>query len=211
MGNIVHVGNALPEVKTVGDIIDRLNRLMNVEIDKQMLESERVIRRCNYIQEASIAAQCNIILGERKNSVKKVIHMFPHTGFNVNHLENLMKDNPYVDTLLATISHVSPGHALISKAEEYNLNFVCSNSHAMEIYENGLPLLMLYNNTCHKRISSFFANGLPVLHWISLVLVQSGITQRIWLLITSEIKDKAEAKLGKILYCPNKSNLPTIV
>jgi hypothetical protein len=72
--------------------------------------------------------------------MKKVIHMFPHTGFTTEHLESLLRDYPGVDTLLATISRVYPGHALIAKAEELGLNFVCGNSHALEIFENGLPL-----------------------------------------------------------------------
>ena len=45
-----------------------------------------------------------------------------------------------MDTLLATISRVYPGHELIAKAEELGLNFVCGNSHAMEIFENGVPM-----------------------------------------------------------------------
>ena len=87
-----------------------------------------------------MAAQCKILLGDRDKPMKKVIHMFPHTGFNVSHLEQLVADNPGVDTLLATISRVYPGHELIAKAKELGLNFICGNSHAMEIFENGLPL-----------------------------------------------------------------------
>jgi hypothetical protein len=51
-----------------------------------------------------------------------------------------MEEHPDVDTLLATISRVYPGNEVISKAEFYGLNFICGNSHASEIYENGLPL-----------------------------------------------------------------------
>lgn len=139
-GNIVHVGVALPEVKTVGDMIDRLNKFMDVETDAQMLESERAIRGCENIEETSMAARCKILLGEKTNPMKKVIHMFPHSGFDVSHLKSLIADNPDVDTLLATISRVYPGHKLIAQAEEFGLNFICGNSHAMEIFENGLPL-----------------------------------------------------------------------
>ena len=139
-GNIVHVGVALPEVKTMGDMIDRLNRFMNIETDEQMLASERSIRGSENIQETSVDARCKILLGNRINPMRQVIHMFPHSGFDVSHLESLMKDHPDVDTLLATISRVYPGHSLIAKAEEFGLNFICGNSHAMEIFENGLPL-----------------------------------------------------------------------
>jgi hypothetical protein len=139
-GNVVYVGNVLPEIKTIGDMIDRLNQFMDIETDKQMLASERIIRKCENIQETSIAAQSKILLGDLNKPMKKVIHIFPHTGFNAKHLEYIMKDNPDVDTLLATISRVYPCHELIAKAEELGLNFICGNSHAMEIFENGLPL-----------------------------------------------------------------------
>jgi hypothetical protein len=131
-------------------MIDRLNRFMDIETDMQMLESERTIRKCESIQETSIAAQCEILLGDRDKLMKKVIHIFPHTGFNVNHLESLMKDNPDADTLLATISRVYPSHGLIAKAKELGLNFICGNSHAMEIFENGLPLAYAIHNHLPK-------------------------------------------------------------
>ena len=139
-GNVTYVGDALPEIKTVGDMIDRLNRFMNIDVDRRMLESEQEIRGCKNIDETSQAAQAKIILGDRSKPMKKVIHMFPHTGFSVGHLEQLVKDHPGVDTLLATISRVYPGHELIAKAKELGLNFICGTSHAMEIFENGLPL-----------------------------------------------------------------------
>jgi len=139
-GNIVHVGDSLPEVKTLGNMIDRLNRFMDVETDKKMLAAEQAVKGCDNITEASVAARCRIVLGDRGKPMRKVIHMFPHSGFNVSHLESLMADNPDVDTLLATISHVYPGNDLISRAEEFGIGFVCGNSHALEIFENGLPL-----------------------------------------------------------------------
>jgi len=139
-GNIVHVGDALPEVKTLGDMVDRLNRFMAVETEEKMLTAERTIKGCENITETNVAARCKIIVGNRKKPMKKVIHMFPHTGFNALHLKSLMEDNPDIDTLLATISHVYPGNDLISKAEELKLGFICGNSHALEIFENGLPL-----------------------------------------------------------------------
>jgi len=139
-GNIVHVGDALPEVKTLGDIIDRLNRFMGIETEEKMLAAERTIKGCESITETIVAARCKIIVGEKEKPIKKIIHMFPHTGFNVTHLKSLMTDNPDVDTLLATISHVYPGNELISMAEEIGIGFICGNSHGLEIFENGLPL-----------------------------------------------------------------------
>ena len=139
-GNIVYIGEPLPKVNTVGDILDRLNDFMDIKASERLLKFEQNIRGCNNIQETRVAVQGKILVGEHDNSIKKIIHMFPHTGFNASHLESLLKEHPDADTLLATISRVYPGHELIAKAEEYGLNFVCGNSHAMEIYENGLPL-----------------------------------------------------------------------
>lgn len=139
-GNIVYLGDALPQINTVGDMIDRLDRLMHVSVAEQMLEAEKKIRDCCDIAETSLAARCRILAGKRENPMKRVIHMFPHTGFTAKHLETLVKENPDVDTLIASISRVYPGHALITKAQELGLNFVCGNSHALEIFENGLPL-----------------------------------------------------------------------
>lgn len=139
-GNIVYLGDVLPEIKTVGDMMDRLDKLMNVEVDEEMLASERKIRGCDTIEETSVAARCKILVGSKERPMKKVIHMFPHTGFTVKHLEKLVSENPDVDTLLATISRVYPGHELIAKAEELGLNFICGNSHALEIFENGVPM-----------------------------------------------------------------------
>jgi len=139
-GNIVYVGDVLPEIKTVGDMMERLDKLMNVEVDEEMLAAERKIRSCDEIYETSVSARCKILVGSKDRPMKKVIHMFPHCGFTPQHLEQLVKEYPDVDTLLATISRVYPGHPLIAKAEELGLNFVCGNSHAMEIFENGVPL-----------------------------------------------------------------------
>lgn len=139
-GNIVYVGHVLPEIKTVGDMLSRLDGLMDVDVDSTMLEAEREIRRCNEIEETSVAARAKILVGSKERPMKKVIHMFPHTGFTPTHLERLISEHPDVDTLLATISRVYPGHELIAKAEELGLNFICGNSHAVEIFENGIPL-----------------------------------------------------------------------
>lgn len=145
-GNIVYVGDVLPEIKTVGGMIERLDKLMNVEVDEGMLKMERAHRNCDAIEETSVAARAKILVGSPDRPMKKVIHMFPHCGFTPAHLEKLVADNPGVDTLLATISRVYPGHALIAKAEELGLNFVCGNSHAMEIFENGVPLAQALKN-----------------------------------------------------------------
>ena len=50
------------------------------------------------------------------------------------------EEHPEIDTVLATISRVKKDSDLVKKAEEMGLNFICGNSHALEIFENGLPL-----------------------------------------------------------------------
>jgi hypothetical protein len=139
-GNILYVGEALPEVKTVGDILTRLDTLMGTKTEEKLLSYERELRGCPSIEETSVIARGKILVGKVENPVKKVIHIFPHTGFTPEHLEKVVEEHPGADTLLATISRVYPGNDLISKAEELGLNFICGNSHALEIMENGLPL-----------------------------------------------------------------------
>lgn len=145
-GNIVYVGDVFPEIKTVGDMISRLDNLMNAGSDEKMLALERDHKKCDRIEETSVAARAKILVGSLDSPMKKVIHIFPHCGFTPAHLEKLVKDYPSVDTLIASISRVYPGHELIAKAEELGLNFVCGNSHAMEIFENGIPLACALKN-----------------------------------------------------------------
>jgi len=161
-GNIVYVGDPMPEIKTVGNIIDRLDGFMDSEKEKQVLASLWDIYGTQHIEETSISAKSKILLGNRDNKVKKILHTFPHTGFNANHLRNIKNEYPEIDTLLTTISRVYPGNQLIDQAQNMNLNLVCGNSHAMEIYENGVPLAYALRNRLpdaeivifHDRVTS---------------------------------------------------------
>lgn len=139
-GNIVYFGETLPEVKTLGDILDRLERLMGTDTERTVLKEEMRIRGCESIEETCVNTCGKIVLGEPKDPVQNVIHIFPHTGFSVEDLERAYQKFPDSDTVLATISRVYPGNELIEKAKELGLKLVCGNSHAMEIFENGLPL-----------------------------------------------------------------------
>ena len=139
-GNILNVGDALPEVRTLGDMLTRIDTLMGARTDEKMLASEREIRGCPDIQETGILARGKILIGKPGDPVHKIVHIFPHTGFTPEHLERVTREFPGVDTVLATISRVYPGHPLLAKAEELKLNFICGNSHALEIFENGVPL-----------------------------------------------------------------------
>ncbi len=145
-GCVVNVGEALPEISNVGELIDRLNLLINKEEDEKVLEMERRLRNCPDLEETCIKVGAKIYLGERENPIKHIAHIHPHTGFNVKHLEQLLTEHPQIDTILASISRVYPGHELIAKAEELGLNFICGNSHAMEIFENGVPLAQAIQN-----------------------------------------------------------------
>lgn len=141
-GNIMYVGKALAEVKTLGDMLNRLNELMSMAEEQEMLKAEKAVRRCEAIDETNIATGGKILLGTPESKVENVLHIFPHTGFTPEHLEQALREFPEIDTLLATISRVPAEHPLVHKAKELGLNFVIGNSHAMEIFENGLPLAM---------------------------------------------------------------------
>lgn len=139
-GNILYVGKALDEVKTLGDILERLNKMMDMKKEEQVMKAERSYFNCDEMRDSATALQGEILLGTVDTPVKNVLHMFPHTGFTAEHLVKAKKEHPEADTVLATISRVKKDSALVKKAEELGLNFICGNSHALEIFENGLPL-----------------------------------------------------------------------
>ncbi|MGI6364236.1 MAG: Nif3-like dinuclear metal center hexameric protein [Bacillota bacterium] len=139
-GNIMFVGKALPEIKTAGDMVRRVTELMGQAEEKKMFAAEKEVRNCPDLQETNMAAPAYILVGKEDNPVDNILHIFPHTGFTVEHLESALREHPEIDTVLATISRVKPGHPLAKRCEELGLNFVVGNSHALEIFENGLPL-----------------------------------------------------------------------
>ncbi|MCF8011986.1 MAG: Nif3-like dinuclear metal center hexameric protein [Clostridiales bacterium] len=139
-GNIMFVGKTMEEVNTLGDMVKRINDFMGMNTEEELLASERQVRKCNEILETNTSTRSYILAGEEDKPVNNVLHIFPHTGFNVDHLEMALKEHPEVDTLLATISRVKSDHPLVDKCRELGLNLVIGNSHAMEILENGLPL-----------------------------------------------------------------------
>lgn len=145
-GCVVYVGEVLPEVKTIGQMVERLNALMDAPMDKHMLEVERKERGCSEIQETAAVADARILVGSPDSPMKHVIHMMPHTAFAPKHMEQLKKDYPEVDTVIASISRVYPGHPLVEKAKELGLNFVVGNTHALEIFENGVPMARAIKN-----------------------------------------------------------------
>ena len=139
-GNILFLGEALDGINTLGDMLERIDSFMDLSTETELLEREREVRNCRKLQETAVCTRGKIILGDPSDPVRRIIHIFPHTGFTPVHLERIFNEHPESDTVLATISRVYPGNTLIDKARELGLKFICGNSHALEILENGLPL-----------------------------------------------------------------------
>jgi hypothetical protein len=81
-----------------------------------------------------------ILLGDRKDQIDTIIHIFPHTGFTAEHLARAKTEHPEADTVIASISRSPPDHKIVTTAAELGPNFLIGNSHTLEILENGLPL-----------------------------------------------------------------------
>ncbi|MCI1696078.1 Nif3-like dinuclear metal center hexameric protein [Aneurinibacillus aneurinilyticus] len=139
-GNVLYAGTALPEVKTMGDILLRLSKYMGYEQEDRLLEGEQIVYDSPLLKESGHATRAKIVLGDRKSSVHHILHIFPHTGFTAEHLRQAVRLFPDTDTIIASISRMRPGHPLIRTAGELGLNMLFGNSHALEIFENGLPL-----------------------------------------------------------------------
>ena len=139
-GNVVFVGQMLPEVQTLGAILQRLDTHMGLETEKELLEFERHLKGSDEIQETSLLTKGRIYVGNESSPVQNVLHIFPHTGFSKANLYQAFKENPHIDTVIASISRVYPGHELIDAARALGLNFIVGNSHVLEILENGMPL-----------------------------------------------------------------------
>ncbi len=151
-GNILYVVKALDEVKTLGDILERLNKMMDMEKEQQVMGVERSYFDCAEMKDSATALQGKILLGTADSPVNTILHIFPHTGFTAEHLVKAKDEHPEIDTVLATISRVKEDSALVKKAQELGLNFICGNSHALEIFENGLPLAYALRHYVPKDI-----------------------------------------------------------
>jgi hypothetical protein len=138
-GKIVWYGEAMPEVPTLGAMISRIEALMGTCMEEDILEYEKKARGCAALDETSVAAKAKIFLGNPDSPLGKTITIFPHTGFGPEDLEAAYAEYK-ADTVVANISRPLPGSPLLTKAEELGLNFVAGSSHAMEIFENGVPL-----------------------------------------------------------------------
>ncbi|KAB7705605.1 NGG1p interacting factor NIF3 [Bacillus aerolatus] len=139
-GDVLFVGKALQEARTLGDILNRLDVFMGLQQEEDLLFTEKEIRSASSLTETSVVTRGRIMIGEESTPVNNILHIFPHTGFSPEHLRQAVKEHPEADTVLSSISRVYDGHALIETAKELGLNFIIGNCHVLEILENGLPL-----------------------------------------------------------------------
>ncbi|MCK5165613.1 MAG: hypothetical protein KAQ72_17980 [Desulfobacula sp.] len=139
-GNIIFLGKALPEIHSAKDIIRRLNDFMAFEKEHEVLDAEIKIRACPSMKETTLTAVPKILNGAPDSPVENVLHIFPHTGFTARHLEQALDQYPETDTIITSISRVLETSDIVAKARSMGLTLIIGNSHAHEIFENGLPL-----------------------------------------------------------------------
>ncbi|GLB61716.1 Nif3-like dinuclear metal center hexameric protein [Cytobacillus sp. NCCP-133] len=171
-GNILYAGKVLPEVKTLGDILTRLDNFMGLRDEEELLHTEKEIRNSSSLSETSIVTRGRIVHGEETSPVNNIVHIFPHTGFSPEHLRQAIQEHPEADTVLASISRVYDGHPLIETAKELGLNFIIGNCHVLEILENGLPLAYALDRLLpdvevvvfRERVTSISLNEMGSLH-----------------------------------------------
>lgn len=139
-GNVLLVGNAMEGIRTLGDIVDRIEAFAGVDEERRLLAAERQIRCCPDIEEATLASAARILLGDPGDRVGAVLHIFPHTGFTAEHLAVAKAEHPEADTVIASISRLSLDSPIVRAGAELGLHVVLGNPHPLEILENGLPL-----------------------------------------------------------------------
>lgn len=139
-GNVVVVGEPLPEVRRLGDILQRLERFMGLAREESILEAERAAVGSSAVESSAVATRPHILLGHPEDPVTGIIQVFPHAGARPEHLELLVNRFPWCNTVVASISRVRPGAQLVEAAARMGLHFVLGNSHAMEVFENWAPL-----------------------------------------------------------------------
>ena len=144
-GKIVWFGEAFPEVETLGDFIGRIDGFMGVKEEHEFLNYEQRVRGSAEIQETTVAARAKIFVGSPGSKMGKTVTFFPHTGFNSADMEKAYGEfRP--DTFVSCISRPLDDDALVEKARSLGVNLVAGNSHAMEIFENGIPLAWAIKN-----------------------------------------------------------------
>jgi len=115
---------------------------MDIKREFLSLEKEKSAYGNEDLINSATAALAEIYLGNPDSKVQHILHIFPHTGFEPVHLLKAKSEYPEIDTVICSISRVKRESPLVEKAKELGLNFICGNSHAYEIFENGLPLAL---------------------------------------------------------------------
>jgi putative NIF3 family GTP cyclohydrolase 1 type 2 len=139
-GRIYHIGKPVCDVHTLGDLLDRIDEFIGGQDEAQLLEMEKNYRGIKAIYETTVAVRGQILLGGREDPVGTILHIFPHTGFDVADLEQVYQEYPEITTVLASVSRVRSDHPLVTRSAELGLAFLLGSSHAVEIFENGVPL-----------------------------------------------------------------------
>jgi hypothetical protein len=155
VGKIVWFGETLPEVRTLGDFVARIDDLMGVNTEAEILQHERLVRECETIQETTLAARAKIFVGAPESEMGRTITFFPHTGFNADDMEKALAEYP-ADTFVSCISRPLEDNSMVERAKKLGVNLVAGNSHAMEIFENGIPLAMAIKNQIPELDVSIF-------------------------------------------------------
>lgn len=136
----VYIGDVLPGIRTLGDICVRIERLMSVAEEEEMLLAEQRVRKAERLEETLVRTRVEILVGGEESPVAHVAQFAPHSGFNPALLESILADHPRIDTLIAAKGRLKRDHSLVRKAEDLGLNVLNGNSHGYEIYENWMPL-----------------------------------------------------------------------
>jgi hypothetical protein len=145
IGKIVWFGEALDDTKTLGDFIGRIDRFMGVKAADEFLKMETEMTGCRDIRETTVAARAKIFVGSADAPLGKTVTFFPHTGFDVADMVKTYEEY-HPDTYVSCISRPLDDNAMVAKARELKVNLVAGNSHAMEIFENGIPLAYALRN-----------------------------------------------------------------
>ncbi len=140
-GQVVMVGRPLDGVRTLGDVLRRLDHLLERSVDSRLQQAERDIRGCSDLVDSVVDTGLCILNGDENSPLgSSVLHVFPHTGFDVTAFASLLKDYPDIGTLIFSISSATPKHPVVLEAVARGLNVLIGSTHASEILENGLPL-----------------------------------------------------------------------
>lgn len=140
-GVVVTAGRPLPGVETIGDIFDRLDHMLERDMDRRVLAAEREIRNNNELVDSLTSTGFTVLHGELTSPLgSTILHVFPHTGIDQYELDCLLSEHPDAGTLLLSISSSVPHSSLVRRAAQRGLNVVVGSTHPSELLENGMPL-----------------------------------------------------------------------